>query len=242
MTATDVRPDSAATKPLYYRYSVLLTAISRFFRGFIPFAAVIVFNAIVQMVLIWIFDPIPGWNAPFIIATIISFVVLLWAFHALNVTALAVATGKTHLREVAKSGKNWLAFSLWSVAIYVLVLIGMIVGTMIAGAWLALAVLAILPFVPMAAADGNQNPVVTNFKIIGERSLRYVVTAVILGALIVIHNLMKVADGFFIGGNLGSVILWLFWGVIAAWYLSALALIYRSTNAGTNNRQSSNAD
>lgn len=261
MTATDVRPDSAATKPLYYRYSVLLTAISRFFRGFIPFAAVIVFNAIVQMVLIWIFDPIPGWNAPFIIATIISFVVLLWAFHALNVTALAVATGKTHLREVAKSGKNWLAFSLWSVAIYVLVLIGMIVGTtiagawpaladfggigvgtMISGAWLALAVLAILPFVPMAAADGNQNPVVTNFKIIGERSLRYVVTAVILGALIVIHNLMKVADGFFIGGNLGSVILWLFWGVIAAWYLSALALIYRSTNAGTNNRQSSNAD
>lgn len=242
MTATDVRPDSAATKPLYYRYSVLLTAISRFFRGFIPFAAVIVFNAIVQMVLIWIFDPIPGWNAPFIIATIISFVVLLWAFHALNVTALAVATGKTHLREVAKSGKNWLAFSLWSVAIYVLVLIGMIVGTMIAGAWLALAVLAILPFVPMAAADGNQNPVVTNFKIIGERSLRYVVTAVILGALIVIHNLMKVADGFFIGGNLGSVMLWLFWGVIAAWYLSALALIYRSTNAGTNNRQSSNAD
>ena len=243
MTGTDVTPDSASAKPLYYRYSVLLTAISRFFRGFIPFAAVIVFNAIVQMVLIWIFDPLPGWNAPFIIATIISFVVLLWAFHALNVTALAVATGKTHLREVAKSGKNWLAFSLWSVAIYVLVLIGMIVGTMIAGAWVALAVLAILPFVPMAAADGNQNPVVTNFKIIGERWLRYVVTAVILGALIVINNLMKVANGFFIGGNLGSVILWLFWGVIAAWYLSALALIYRSTNAGTNNsRQFSNAD
>jgi hypothetical protein len=229
-------PPSTETKPLHYRYSVLITAIGRFFRGFIPFAAVIVFNAIVQMVLIWIFDPLPGWNAPFIITTVISFVVLLWAFHALNVTALAVATGKTDVSTVAKSGKNWLTFSLWSVAVYFLVLLGMIVNS-----WLPLVVLAILPFVPMAAADGKRNPIVTNFKVIGERWLRYVITAIILGALLVFSTLMSAVNGFFIGGNLGSVIVWLFWGVTAAWYLNALALIYRSTNTGAENEQSSNA-
>lgn len=238
MTTTEATPPatptSAKTKPLHYRYSVLITAIGRFFRGFIPFAAVIVFNAIVQMVLIWIFDPLPGWNAPFIITTVISFVVLLWAFHALNVTALAVATGKTSLGVVAKSGKNWLAFSLWSVAVYVLVLIGMIVNV-----WLPLVVLAILPFVPMAAADGKRNPIVTNFKVIGERWLRYVITAIILGALLVFSTLMSAVNGFFIGGNLGSVIVWLFWGVTAAWYLNALALIYRSTNTGADQEDSS---
>lgn len=238
MTTTEATPPAAPTtadaKPLHYRYSVLITAIGRFFRGFVPFAVVIAFNALVQMVLIWIFDPLPGWNAPFIIATVISFVVLLWAFHALNVTALAVATGKTSLIAVAKSGKNWLAFSLWTVAMYVLVLIAMFVST-----WLALAVLAILAFVPMAAADGKRNPIVTNFKVIGERWLRYVITAVILGALLVFSTLMSGINGFFIGGNLGSIIVWLFWGITAAWYLNALALIYRSTNTGAETEDSS---
>ena len=228
MTTTEATPTTSAdTKPLFYRYSVLITAIGRFFRGFVPFAAVIVFNAIVQMVLVWIFDPLPGWNFSFIFTTIISFVVLLWAFQALNITALAVATGKTSLGEVARSGNNWLAFSLWSVLMYVLVVIGTFIDV-----WVALAVLAVLPFVPMAAADGQRNPIVTNFKVIGERWLRYVITAIILGALLVFSTLMSAVNGFFIGGNLGSIIVWLFWGVAAAWYLSALALIYRSTNTG----------
>ncbi len=228
MTTTEATPTTSAdTKPLFYRYSVLITAIGRFFRGFVPFAAVIVFNAIVQMVLVWIFDPLPGWNFSFIFTTIISFVVLLWAFQALNITALAVATGKTSLGEVARSGNNWLAFSLWSVLMYVLVVIGTFIDV-----WVALAVLAVLPFVPMAAADGQRNPIVTNFKVIGERWLRYVITAIILGALLVFSTLMSAVNGFFIGGNLGSIIVWLFWGVTAAWYLSALALIYRSTNTG----------
>ncbi|NQU38029.1 MAG: hypothetical protein HQ526_10605, partial [Actinobacteria bacterium] len=80
MTTTEATPETSTdSKPLVYRYSVLITAIGRFFRGFVPFALVIVFNALVQMVLIWIFDPLPGWNAPFIFTALVSFIVLLWA-------------------------------------------------------------------------------------------------------------------------------------------------------------------
>ncbi|NQU37185.1 MAG: hypothetical protein HQ526_06245, partial [Actinobacteria bacterium] len=167
----------------------------------------------------------------------VSFIVLLWAFHAFNITALAVATGKTTIGEVARSGKNWLAFSIWSVVMYVLVMIGTFIST-----WVAFAVLALLSFVPMAAADGKRNPVVANFKVIGERWLRYIITAIILGALLAFSTLMSGVNGFFIGGNLGSIIVWLFWGVTAAWYLSALALIYRSTNTGAQDDESSAVD
>ncbi len=227
MTTTDVAAEPKAQKPLHYRYSVLITAIGRFFRAFVPFAIVIVFNALVQMTLIWIFDPLPGFNPAFIITCLISFVVLLWAFHALNVTALAAATGKANLSEVTKMGANWLMFSVWSVAMYVLVLIGIIINTGI-----GLLVLLVLPFVTLAAADGKRNPLLVNFKVIGERFIRYLITAIILGAILIISTVLSAVNGFFIGGNLGSIIVWLFWGVAAAWYLSALALIYRSTNAG----------
>ena len=95
-----------------------------------------------------------------------------------------------------------------------------------------LVVLLVLPFVTLAAADDQRNPLAINFRVIGGRAVRYIVTAIILGIILVISNLLTSVNGFFIGGWLGALITWLYWGLLASWYLTALALIYRSTRAG----------
>lgn len=230
MTTTESTPEAMATteKPLNYRFSVLFTAIARFFRGFSLFAVIILVNAAVQTALVGFFDPVPELSAIFIITVLISFVVLVASFYFLNLTALTVATQKPKFSTVFKrSAGQWGRFVAWSVIMYVLVLLGLIVNT-----YLGLAVLLVLPFVTLAAADDQRNPLAINFRVIGGRAVRYIITAVILGIILVISNLLTSVNGFFIGGWLGALLTWLYWGLLASWYLTALALIYRSTRAG----------
>ena len=227
MTTIQAEP-ATPTKPLHYRFSVLLTAIPRFFRGIVPFAAVIIINAIIQGLLIGAFNPQPGWSAEFIGTLAISFVVLVASFYFLNLTALSVATGKAQLGSIfSRSGSQWGKFVLWAVVMYLFVLIGLIINT-----GLALLVLLVLPFVTLAAADEKKNPLAINFRVIGGRAVRYIITALILGVILVLSNIFTSVNGFFVGGWQAAIITWLYWGVYASWTLTALALIYRSTVAG----------
>ena len=230
MPTTQSPPEAvtAPEKPLNYRFSVLFTAFARFFRGFLLFVVIILVNAAIQTALVGFFDPVPGLSAVFIITVLISFVVLVASFYFLNITALTVATQKPKFATVfRRSAGQWGRFVLWSVVMYLLVLLGLIVNT-----YLGLAVLLVLPFVTLAAADDQRNPLAINFRVIGGRAVRYIITAVILGIILIISNLLTSVNGFFIGGWLGALITWLYWGLLASWYLTALALIYRSTRAG----------
>ncbi|MFA7266003.1 MAG: hypothetical protein WC054_06790 [Candidatus Nanopelagicales bacterium] len=216
------------TKPQHYRFSVLLTAIPRFFRGIVPFVAVIVVNALVQALLVGAFNPQPGWSATFILTLAISFFVLVGSFYFMNLTALSVATGKASLGSIfARSGSQWGKFVLWAVVVYLLVLIGLILNT-----YVAFVVLLVFPFVTLAAADDKKNPIAINFRVIGGRAVRYIITALILGVILILSNFFTSVNGFFVGGWQGAIITWLYWGVYASWVLTALALIYRSTIAG----------
>lgn len=215
-------------KPHVYGFSVLISAIGRFFRGILAFLPIIIVNAIVQAFLISAFNPQPGLTVSFVVSVIISFLVLLASFFYLNVTALHVATGKARFSQVfGRSGGAWGLFALWAIIMYVVVLAGLIINT-----WVGLLVLVLLPFVTLAAADGKKNAIGTNFKVIAGRPVRYVITALILGIILVICTLLASVNGFFIGGWQASFIAWIGWGLLASWYLSALALIYRSTLAG----------
>ena len=230
MTTTESTPTEVAStaKPLNYRISVLFTAIARFFRGFLLFMVIILVNAAIQTALVGFFDPTPAVSAVFIITALISFVVLVASFYFLNLTALTVATQKPKFSTVFKrSAGQWGRFVLLSVVMYLLTLLGLIVNT-----YVGLAVLLVLPFVTLAAADDQRNPLAINSRVIGGRAVRYIVTAIILGIILVITNLLTSVNGFFIGGWLGALITWLYWGLLASWYLTALALIYRSTRAG----------
>lgn len=230
MTTIETNPATPAVpaKPLHYRFSVLLTAIARFFRGIVPFAAVIAVNAIIQGLLLAAFNPQPGWSFEFIATLVISFAVLVGSFYFLNLTALSVATGKPQLGQIfSRTGAQWGKFVLWSVVMYLFVLVGLIINTGI-----ALLVLFVLPFVTLAAADDKKNPLVINFRVIGGRAIRYLITGLILGVILILSNILSSVNGFFVGGWQGAIIAWLYWGVYASWTLTALALIYRSTVAG----------
>lgn len=237
MTVTEAAPGQPASPPggqaappqlpKEYRISVLATGIGRFFRGFVPFVLIIVVNALVQALLV-LPNQTPGLNVAFIAACLASFLVLIGSFRMLNATALRAVSGRVTVRTVLTDSRRHLGlFVLWSVAVYVLVILGLILYT-IPG----LIVMAITPFVPLAAADGKRNALGANFRAIGSRFFRYLITVVIMGVILVVSYLLAVLNGFLIGGFLAALLLWLYFGLLAAWFLCALASLYRSTRAG----------
>lgn len=216
-------------KPQYYRFSVLITAIGRLFRSFVVLLVVIVANAVVQAALIAIFQPVPGVSLTFILTLLISLAFLVWGFYCFNLVALEGATGKPSVKSIfSPTAGQWAWFILWAAILYVIVVAGLIIDP-----YLAIAALVLLPFVSLAAADGNRNPIVTNFKVMWQRILRYLSVAIIFTPIVILSLLFTSINGFFIGHALGSFITWIFWGVLGAWYLNALGLIYRSTYAGS---------
>lgn len=227
MSVTQAVDTGTVSKPKVFRFSVLVTAIGRFFRSFVALIIVILGNALIQAVLVRL-NPDIDMGFTFVITAILSFIVLLWSFYCFNLVAIEGAVGKPTLNVIFKrTGKQWGRFLLWAVIVYLAVLIGLIVW-----AYLGIAILLVFPFVTLAAADDRPNPLKTNFQVIGGRPIRYIITAVIFFPIMFFFLFLTAANGFFIGGGLGSFVMWVVWGVIASWYMCALGLIYRSTTAG----------
>lgn len=219
--------NSGTAVPKKYGFSVLISAVGKFFKSFGPLAIVIVTNAIVQAILIS-FGVAVGFSIGFLLLAVLSLVVLLWAFLTFNLVGLNSADGKSTIQELVAQGKaHWSKFVLWTLAFYVVVLLGLMFFP-----YAAIVFILIFPFVTLAAADGKSNPLKTNFQVIKKHWFRYLVTAIIFLIILLVSLLITAVVGFFVGGALGSVITWLYWGVFAAWYIIALALIYRSTPAG----------
>lgn len=235
MTASTVPAPTATEQPKIFSFSALIAAIGRCFRGFGPLFVIVIVNALIQALLVGMFNPIPGFSFSFLLLALISFIVLIESFYAINVMSLNAATGKPRLANyLDRTGKAHLRFAGWSVLTYVLVMVGLMIST-----WLGLLVLAVLAYVPVIATDTGRNPLLTNFKTIGSRPIRWVVTMFFTGILLVVSVVLSGIGGFFIGGAghplagfINSMIAWICWGVVAAWFTSALALIYRSTRAG----------
>lgn len=219
----------AATKPAKaYRFSVLLTGIGRLFRSFVPLTVVIVVNALVQAILIGLFDPQPTLTIGFALLTIVSLVFLVWGLFCFNIVALEGATGKPRLSSVfRRSITEWTWFLVWAFVIYVFVVVGLLISS-----YLAAAIVLLFPFVTLAAADRKRNPLKTNFLVLAGRPWRYLFAAIIFLPLLGLSAFFTSMNGFFVGGGIGSFITWIYLGVIGAWYMNALGLIYRSTVAG----------
>lgn len=227
MTMSTVEDVESAQTPRVYGFSVLVSAVGKFFKSIGPLALVIVTNAIVQGLLVS-FGVAVGFSFGFLALAVVSLVILLWAYMSFTLIGLQSAEGKPTIKDlVAQGKKNWLGFTLTAIVLYVLVLLSMIFLP-----YLTLGIILIFPFVTLAAADGHSNPARINFLAIRQHWFRYLVTAVIFMIILGISLLLTAVTGFFIGGFLGSVITWLYWGVFAAWYTIALALIYRSTDVG----------
>jgi hypothetical protein len=224
----EVSPQPIAEgKPKEYGFSALLTGFARMWRGFVPAIIAIVGNAVVQAVLTF-WNPQVGLSVAFIIAAVISIAVLIVWLAVLSRTALGAVTGRVSVGHAISGVRPVLGrFALWTALQWLLILVGFLLLPL-----LGLLIGLVTVFVPLAAADGESNPLGANFKALKDRWGRWLVTSVILLVLLVILLLLSAVNVFFITGFAASLIFWLVFGFIALWLLTAYAAIYRSTRVG----------
>ena len=97
---------------------------------------------------------------------------------------------------------------------------------------LILLVAALTPFLPLAAMDGHRAAMGTNFRAVGARFGRWLVTSLVLIVAGLVLYLLSAVNTFFVKGTPASVIFWLVIGIVAWWLLTAWALIFRTTPVG----------
>lgn len=225
MSQTDVL-DSPSTTRLY-GFSSLFSALGKMWRGTGPALIAIVLNAVVQSLLVY-------WNAPiglsfaFVVSFLLSAVVLVYSFAVLARTALNSVDGRVSLSEAMAQTRTVLGgFAVWAVLLVLAVTIAALINPLVA--WL---LLVLVPFVPLAAADGRTNALAANFKAIKDRFGRWLVTAFFVTLIGIVLFLLTSVNVLFVKGFPASLIGWLGIGLLAWWLLTAWALIYRNTSVG----------
>ncbi len=199
-----------------YGFSVLLTGFARMWRGFLPFVVVSVANAVVQASLLGL--------SLWWLAIGVSAAVLLIAFAMTTHIAVRSVSGRSGLSDLA--GTDLLRFSLWVVGWTVVINLGLMFY------WYpGLVLLALTPFVPVAAAAGARNPLAANFSAIRARPVRWLVTVLITLGIILVVWLLTGLNAFFVRGWIAAFSSWLVIGFVAAWLLTAWAALYRSAVA-----------
>lgn len=228
MTTTDVEPVTTARPQLYGR-SVLLSASAKWRRGARVTVVVVLVNAILQAVLVHGHAIVGFTNTPvLVIVGLLSLAVLLLCGSVVVATAyLACLAPVTFRAAIARARSHFWLFAIW-VVIWIL-----IVGTGLAVYTLPGYVLAtILPFVSIAAISGRRNALAANFRAIGNRFGRYVVTVAITGILLFGVYLIAIINEVFVTGWLASLVAWILFGIFASWLFLAWSLLYRSTDVG----------
>lgn len=227
MTDQAAGTPAPSTKPKAFGFSALVTGFARMWRGFVPAIAVIVLNAVVQALLTF-WNPQVALSFSYVVAFLISAVVLMVWFAVLSRTALGAITGRVSLPLAISGSRGVLArFAAWVAAQWVLILVAFL---LVPG--LGVIVGIVTAFVPLAAADGQRNPLAANFQAIKDRWGRWLLTSVIVVAMFLVLLLLSAVNVFFITGMMASLIFWLVFGLVALWLLTTYAAIYRSTRVG----------
>lgn len=209
-----------------YRVSALASGLVRMWRGWTVIVPVVILNALLLALLVWP-DPIPGQGALPIALALLDALVFLVAYGLICSTALQVADGRVGWPQAVGMLRVRAArYAIWAVALAVAAVIGRAVYT-IPG----LLVLALTPFLLLAALDGHRNPLAANFRTIGKRLGRWLVTVVIAGLVLLIGSLAGGFLTFFVRVPLASFVVVLVAGFLLAWFTTAWALIYRSAHA-----------
>lgn len=209
--------------PKLYRVSALASGFVRLWRGWQVIVPVLVVNALVQALLIL---PITSVNdvAVNTLLAVLSAIVALKSFVIISLVAVRVADGRVTWSAVwpALRRSTWVGM-LWGALLLLAVVIGFSVYT-VPGVVLA----AVTPFVVLAAVGGARNPISANFRTIGRRFWRWLVTAILTGLALTAGYLGSGFVMFFLRGMLGASLIWLAAGFVSAWFVTAWALIYRS--------------
>ena len=209
-----------------YRISALASAFVRMWRGWAVIVPVVVVNAILQALLIWS-DPTPGDGIAPILLAIASAIVFIVAYGLAAATALQVADGKVGWPQAITALKD-------RAGGYALCVVGLVIAIAIGLALYGLPgllVLAVTPFLLLAALDGQPNVLGSNFRTIARRPWRWLVTTVITGLIVILGSFINGFTAFFIRGSAASLVVWIISGLVLAWFTTAWALIYRDAHA-----------
>ena len=218
---------AAAPQPAAYHLSAILAGLRVMWRGSSAALPVIAANAAVQTGLMYL-DTLSGFSAAFLAAFAVSAASALVLYSVLAAGALAAVDGDAAAGSVvARARRNAPAFTGWAIVQWALVLLAALIHPA-----LVLVVAAATPFLPLAASDGRGNAMAWNFRAIGGRAGRWLLTTAVLAVAAVVLYLLSAVNTFFVKGTPAAAIFWLVMGVVAWWLLTAWALIYRQAVPG----------
>lgn len=217
---------SAVTEqPPLYRVSVLATGFARMWRAWRVVLPVVVINAVVQGILL-LSGVLPYLTFVFVLTALVSFVVLVASFGLIAAAMLQAVEGPVSAGAAVESlrARTWPLLA-WSFGLALVAIAGfslyVIPGFII---------LALTPYLLLAVIDGKRNPLAVNFRAIGARWGRWLITVLLMGVICFVMWFLSALDGFFVTGAPGAIIAWLVLGMVSAWFVCAWALIYRSVN------------
>ncbi len=214
---------SASTR--LYGFSVLASAFVRMWRAWRILLPVVTVNALVQATLL-VPGLLPYLSVSFVLASLLSFVVLVLSFGAVAASMLQAAQGSVDARAVwGELRARWLPLLAWSLGIVIIATIGFSLYLLP-----GFVVLAAVPYLLLAVVDGRSRPLRVNFRTIGARWVRWLVTVGVLAIVCLVVWVLALVDTFFVGGVGGSFIGWIVLGIVASWFVCAWALIYRAVN------------
>jgi hypothetical protein len=208
-----------------YRVSVLATGFARMWRAWRVLLPVVIVNAVVQGVLL-LAGVLPYLTVVFVLTALLSFVVLVVSFGLIAAAMLQAAEGPVSAGAAIDTlrARTWPLLA-WSLGL-VLVAIAGFALYVVPG----FIILALTPYLLLAVVDGQRNPLAVNFRTIGARWGRWLITVVLMGVICFVMWFLSALDGFFVTGAPGAMIAWLLLGLVSAWFVCAWALVYRSVN------------
>lgn len=217
--------DTPAPAAPIYRVSVLAVGFVRMWRAWKIVIPVIIVNAALQALLL-LPNVLPYLTVAFVIVSLLSLLILVKAYNFVAAAMLQAAVGPVEWRAVyANLWHRYFVLLAWSAGLLILVLIGVSLYVVP-----GLIVIALAPYLLLAVVDGKRNPLAVNFKTIGARWGRWLVTVIIMGVLSFGIWFLSALNGFFITGAPGAFIGWILIGFVASWFTCAWALVYRSVN------------
>lgn len=217
--STDTSPSSL------YRVSVLATGLARMWRAWRVVLPVVVVNALVQGVLL-LSGVLPYLTFVFVFTALLSFVILVASFGLVAAAMLQAVEGPVSGGAAVDTlrARTWPLLA-WSLALVLVAILGFAIYVVP-----GFIVLALTPYLLLAVVDGKRNPLAVNFRTIGARWGRWLVTVVLMGVICFVMWFLSALDGFFVTGAPGAIIAWLVLGLVSAWFTCAWALVYRSVN------------